>query len=196
MTDTALTLNRRSETRGFTLTEIAIVLGIIGIILAAIWVAASSVYNNQRIGKANTELLALAQNIRAMNSGGLTVDPNATTATYITAAIPPTDMVNGATLSSPWTTAVTLGPAFSNSANDSFYVGFASIPQGPCGQFVAMTTGSGRDSALQAVQNGAPSNAGTNAASTFPMTVSTAVSGTGVCSAATNTVYWVFRLKG
>ena len=50
--------------KGFTLTEIAIVLGIIGLILGAIWVAAASVYQNQRIGHANTALLHTAQSVR------------------------------------------------------------------------------------------------------------------------------------
>ena len=46
---------RRQRRRGFTLTEIAIVLGIVGLILGAIWVAAAAVYNNLRVSHADTE---------------------------------------------------------------------------------------------------------------------------------------------
>src|SRR5271168_1816583 len=66
---------REEEKRGFTLTEIAIVLGIIGLILGAIWVAAAAVYNNLRTSRATTELLTIAQNVRATYATSSTVDP-------------------------------------------------------------------------------------------------------------------------
>src|ERR1700761_8121863 len=90
--------------RGFTLTEIAIVLGIIGLILGAIWVAASAVYNNLRTSKATTELLQITQAIRAMYATSSTVDPLADMAfpgvsatpalTYLQAGIFPSDTLN------------------------------------------------------------------------------------------------------
>ncbi|MGQ3505077.1 type II secretion system protein, partial [Enterococcus faecalis] len=52
---------REQAKRGFTLTEIAIVLGIIGLILGAIWVAAGAVYSNLRVSKATTQLLQITQ---------------------------------------------------------------------------------------------------------------------------------------
>src|ERR1700740_210314 len=63
--------------RGFTLTEIAIVLGIIGLILGAIWVAAAAVYNNMRTSKATTEILTAVQNVRALYATSQIVDANA-----------------------------------------------------------------------------------------------------------------------
>src|SRR5271170_6840773 len=65
------------EERGFTLTEIAIVLGIIGLILGAIWVAAAAVYTNMRTSKTTTELLDIVQNMRAMYATSGTIDPAA-----------------------------------------------------------------------------------------------------------------------
>jgi prepilin-type N-terminal cleavage/methylation domain-containing protein len=65
--------------RGFTLTEIAIVLGIIGIILGAIWGAASAVYSNNKTQTAERGITATAQAVRSMfatsNSTGATAAP-------------------------------------------------------------------------------------------------------------------------
>src|SRR3984957_1797273 len=52
--------------RGFTLTEIAIVLGIIGLILGAIWGAASAVYSNKHISDSEQGITAAAQAVRSM----------------------------------------------------------------------------------------------------------------------------------
>lgn len=55
--------------RGFTLTEAAIVLGIVGLILGAIWVAAGSVYGNLRMRQASESLLVITQNVRQLMTG-------------------------------------------------------------------------------------------------------------------------------
>lgn len=52
--------------RGFALTEIAIVLGIIGLILGAIWVAAADVYRTKLIDDEVTDLTIIVQNIRSL----------------------------------------------------------------------------------------------------------------------------------
>ena len=62
----ATSQNQKTKRRGFTLTEIAIVLGIIGLILGAIWAAASSVYANQKANSAQQGILAAAQAVRSM----------------------------------------------------------------------------------------------------------------------------------
>jgi prepilin-type N-terminal cleavage/methylation domain-containing protein len=57
--------------RGFTLTEIAIVLGIIGLILGAIWGAASAVYEKSKIAQAEQGITATASAVRAMYATSL-----------------------------------------------------------------------------------------------------------------------------
>lgn len=57
--------------RGFTLTELAIVLGVIGIILGAIWAAASHTYSNYRTQKAVSQILTIVQSVRSIYSKGV-----------------------------------------------------------------------------------------------------------------------------
>ncbi len=86
--------------RGFTLTEIAIVLGIMGLILGAIWAAASSVYNNQRINSASNDIASIVQGVRklyAMSNGtGATANTNITGDLVLAKAVP-SNMVNSGT---------------------------------------------------------------------------------------------------
>jgi type II secretory pathway pseudopilin PulG len=58
--------NQARDVRGFTLTEAAIVLGIVGLILAAIWAAAAAVYANMRVNDAQRGITMAAQQTRSM----------------------------------------------------------------------------------------------------------------------------------
>jgi prepilin-type N-terminal cleavage/methylation domain-containing protein len=51
----------RQHSRGFTLTEIAVVLGIISVILGAIWVAAATVYANLQTETAVRDVMQISQ---------------------------------------------------------------------------------------------------------------------------------------
>lgn len=67
--------NLKSESRGgFTLTEAAIVLGIVGLILAAIWSAAGSVYRSQRVSQTAQQLTQMVQNIRSMYASSARIE--------------------------------------------------------------------------------------------------------------------------
>ena len=59
------TVSQKSK-KGFTLTEIAIVLGIIGLILGSVWAAASSVYKNMKISDTERAITSTAQSVRSM----------------------------------------------------------------------------------------------------------------------------------
>ena len=56
--------SRSNKPRGFTLTELALVLSIVGLVLGGVWVAASALYENMRLNKASTHLITIVQNIR------------------------------------------------------------------------------------------------------------------------------------
>lgn len=64
-------LSRPGDRRGFTLTEIAIVLGIAGILIAAIWIAASPVNRNSQVNQALDELRTITNNMTTMYTNRL-----------------------------------------------------------------------------------------------------------------------------
>src|ERR1700730_5162672 len=51
---------------GFTLSELAIVLGIIGMVLAGLWIAFSSVYFQLKYNRFLTDLALLVQNVKTL----------------------------------------------------------------------------------------------------------------------------------
>ena len=140
---------RQTRRRGFTLTEIAIVLGIVGLILGAIWVAAAAVYNNLRISHANTEILQIAQGVRSLYAGSSN-DTGLTTDNLVCAKVVPSDMVNGAcgagTLLDPWPQGATtvLVPV----AGDSFTIEMTQVPPASCINLLMAVAGPSRDPGL------------------------------------------------
>jgi hypothetical protein len=65
---------RQAERAGMNLLEVAIVLGILGLVLGSIWVAAGEFYSNSRIRSAGQQLVTIAQNVRGIfvEQGGVT----------------------------------------------------------------------------------------------------------------------------
>lgn len=204
-----MTMNKmraRQSTRGFTLTEIAIVLGIVGLILGAIWVAAAAVYSNLRTSKATTQLLQITQNIRALyatssNTGAGTADM---TQNLISAGVFPNDTVSGtpptATVTNAFGGSIFVSSGQAAVAGDAFAIMFNGLSQSSCISMLTANTGSGRDPGMIAAvgQNGNFTAGGTvtyNAAFAG-LNVATA---TGLCPASTSNsdaVGFLFRLKG
>jgi len=86
----------KTPKKGFTLTEIAIVLGIIGLILGAIWVAAAAVYENTRVNRGVTEILAISSGLKALNGTRASLGTDGTDATnaVYTMKLPPLDLLS------------------------------------------------------------------------------------------------------
>ncbi|MFY9288872.1 MAG: type 4 pilus major pilin [Alphaproteobacteria bacterium] len=215
---------RKTQKRnfGFTLTEIAIVLGIIGLILGAIWLAASSVYNNLRVSRAEAELLQISQAVRSMYATAPTVDAGANMitlpftsvitgaqTTYAQSNIFPSDMVTitnpgGAiayTITNPWGGSVNIIATLASTPNDSFAISFDGVPRHTCIGLLTVMTGSSRDPYMHAVQTGtsgtltiAPGATGSILHTTFPLTPTTA--NTACVTNANVNIAFQFRLKG
>lgn len=143
----------RKENKGFTLTEIAIVLGIIGVILGAIWVAASGVYANQRVNSANTAVMQIAQGVRALYSTssnlGTTAVTNLTNP-LITANAVPNSLVNGsdatAYLAGPLPGGYTVIEA--NGDGNGFVIAMTGASRSVCISLLTAIGGTGRDPGL------------------------------------------------
>lgn len=190
--------------RGFTLTEAAIVLGIVGLILGAIWVAAAAVYNNLRVSTTSNQLLQMVQSIRSMHATQQTMGTGTGTDIVITlaqAGAIPKDMLDDATnptaVRNVWSGAVLVRAATSAELNGSvaesgFRIQMAGVPRTACSDILVRNTGSGRDSGLmQAGTTTSIMNSWT--AGDFPISVTDA---TTACNDATNnTLVFTFSLK-
>ena len=191
--------------KGFTLTEIAIVLGIIGMILGAIWTAASSVYNNQRISHANTSILQITQGVRTLYSEAPNMGNTASqdmTASLITAGALPMDIINGTAAIGPWASSAikVLGGSVANDV--SFTIEISNVPLKACISLISSIGGASRDTGLFGIATttaAAPittASAGTAlTSSSAQIAVVTPAIATTACSAATNTVQFGFGLK-
>jgi prepilin-type N-terminal cleavage/methylation domain-containing protein len=83
--------------RGFTLTELAIVLGIMGAILGAIWVASARVYANNRVSTGVREVLAVVQGVRAVYATKGYIDAGNLTQAMINLGVYPANMIQACT---------------------------------------------------------------------------------------------------
>jgi len=108
---------------GFTLTEMAIVLGVIGTILGAIWTAAANVSAHNKAAKEVQEILTIVNNVRAFyaNRASFAAGGTCLNAVLVPAGIFPADMavpaiatdtcgaVNGTSQADPWDKTVDVG---------------------------------------------------------------------------------------
>jgi prepilin-type N-terminal cleavage/methylation domain-containing protein len=215
-----LTLGKKpSRAKGFTLTEIAIVLGIMGLILGAIWTAASSVYSNQRVHQANTAIMQIAQGVRALYATASTTGYTSVTditPMLITAGALPSNLVNGTTLTGPFPGGSSL--VIATQDGNGFVISMSGVTQQNCIAILSSVGGQGRDSGLylaDAQANGEPviSDASTTGTPlTTYLTPGATVSGTSVsaqaavvnqvgvtqsggCTNASNKVRFGFSLK-
>jgi prepilin-type N-terminal cleavage/methylation domain-containing protein len=83
---------------GFTLIEIAIVLGVIGLVISAIWVAAQQVSNSRKVQKADTQVMQILNGYRGLYTGHGVDDTSATsfdvTCTGVQNGYFPSDMIS------------------------------------------------------------------------------------------------------
>jgi prepilin-type N-terminal cleavage/methylation domain-containing protein len=149
----------RHSRRGFTLTEIAIVLGIIGLILGAIWVAAGQVYTNLRVNSSSRDVLSLAQAVRTLyaNQGqmdnGFTCPPAPCNA-IVNSGVVPADLINTATtsLQDAWGGTVTFTAATTiNTAGDSFVVDLSNVPQAACVALLNINSATGTGTGIAGI---------------------------------------------
>ncbi len=88
--------NTRPNSCGFTLTELAIVLTIIGVVLAGVWVAMGQVQNASRVNQAAQDMLQIAANVRSTYAGATSFNSGTNadiTCTMVDAGVIPADLL-------------------------------------------------------------------------------------------------------
>ncbi|MFA6280104.1 MAG: hypothetical protein WC612_04875 [Bdellovibrionales bacterium] len=92
------TISLKTSQRGFSLTETAIVFGVIGLVLAAIWATASVVRERQPIQDTVQLVTEIANNVRGVYSGfsNSTAAPPSTPSAQVAAGLFPDSVVNKA----------------------------------------------------------------------------------------------------
>lgn len=96
--------------QGLSLLELAIVLGVVGLISGAIWVAAAKSRQNQRISDAVALVNEIATNVRGVYTGFRNATPPSTVAAQIAANLYPQSVVNAAGTGTlgPWDNAISI----------------------------------------------------------------------------------------
>jgi type II secretory pathway pseudopilin PulG len=152
--------------RGFTMTETAIVLGVVGIVLGGIWVAAGSVMRNGRTKQAVQDIVSMASNIRAtyMATNSFSISGNQTAA-MITAGIVPSTLQTGVPANptvNPWGGAVRItfqpatAPTPTPGVSRTFRISYFGTPVDACLGLASVLANLGTsDAPVQMVTNSA-----------------------------------------
>jgi len=176
--------------QGFTLIELAITMSIMGLILSATWVAASSVYDNMNISTTLNNVTILSENIRDFYKSQTAFSKSTgteITSTLVSADLFPPEMINSHTNLpiTPWGTNIKV---YVGASKDSFRIELAEkLPEGICRSFVGRLGGKGRASSITNITVGSTSYASSDGLNNL-----TAISFGGTCTSLSIT----FALKG
>ncbi len=192
-----INLKQNRAAKGFTLTEAAIVLGIVGLILGAIWVAAAAVYTNMRVETANKQLLSIVQNVRSLYASSTSMD-DASMQSLAAAGVFPSDTSPDATAGTAkngWGGNIRVARVAAGGqcavAGSCFSVEFAGLPQAACIKMGVGNSGHGRDAGLV----GAGSSAITDGSTGIDSAATPTYFSTNGCGAG-QSLFFTYKLKG
>lgn len=179
----------RCNKRGFNLVEMAIVLGIAGLVIGGIWIAANAVQANIRKSDGSKGLVQIVQNTRNLFANQSPAVNSNIVSALINARSIPADYISGtASASNPWGGSVIVGLSGPGPAN-TIDVAYAAMPKEVCIELSSRNTVvSGPAGLTQLLINNGSS---TVTVTTFPYLPATAATDCG----ATNTLTWSFTLR-
>lgn len=185
----------RNNARGLTLVEVVIVLGVFSVIVAAIWLVVSVVYENVRQYNAIRSLQTIVQNARQLwtRVPQLTGTVTNYTTTLDSQAAFPLEMrytAGSATgvLNHAWANSSSGTVTVTYSDADTFVVTFSSLPRKACIGLATRLSG-GEVTNLEGVRIGTTTYSGTS----LPLTVVTA--NIACTSDTSNTISWYFNIR-
>lgn len=184
-------LNQKIKARrGFNLIEAAIVLGVVGLVIGGIWVAAAAVQSNMKKSDASRGLIQIVQNVRNLYYGQ---SPTATadiTANLVSANAIPGNFINGTGALNPWNGAVTVSIA--GASFDQIDVAYVGVPKDGCIELTSRNTNISTGVGLTQIVLDATTGGTDATITTFPYLPTTASTQCG----ATNSITWRFGLRG
>ena len=169
--------NRKN--RGLTLMEVAMVLAIIGIIIAGALLYFNTANTSQKITSSLAQLAQIQQSVRTLYSGQANYS-GLTTALIAQSDALPASMISGSTISHAFNAGVTVTANTTSSTN--FDVVFSGLPQDVCKQMLTKDLGRGLVSAGTTV-----------ATQTQPSLPFNLTQATAACTGTTNAITWVFN---
>ncbi len=184
---------KTSSVKGFTLIESAIVLGVVGVIVAAIWLLAGSVQESGRQNKAIQQVQELSANLRQsyQRIGTLAITAQTNVTTTLATEVWPQEMVASGTTPvapvTPWGGAVAVYTAITGGAS-RFYITFNTLQRDACANLLTKSTGGELPGLYQVNVN----SGGTVVTMPSHFTITSA--NTACSSATANTINWIFNL--
>ena len=203
-------MNKLTRRLGFTLIELAIVLGILGALTGTIFATANSVQRQNMVNQASDELAEAALGIRGYYTGipvptGLAACPPDFT-TLITNKVYPKEMLATGAVNNPWninSTTDTVKAAICKGAATEFVIRYIGISREACADMLVRNSLPGHDTGLievdvadGTVASPTPAMIGkvSAVATATPLPI-TPVDAATACGAASSTIDWYYNLN-
>lgn len=126
--------------RGFNLIEAEIVLGVIGLVIGGIWVAAAAVNSHIRINRALVSIEQIFGGLDSLYQGRLSASTNYTSLLMSSGAIA-ADLVQNGSAVDPWGGSLDVRTPYPGVSN-VLRITFDNVPSGDCLKFVSKAAGS------------------------------------------------------
>lgn len=183
----------RRDRAAFTLTELAVVLGIVGVILGAIWAASSKVASNNKVAKAASQVQVILGGYKSVyaNTRMPTTSGTDITSVGINAGVFPADMIISGNAYNPWGGTVTVR---AHKGYNGVYISYWGLKRDACMNLAATLAQSSSDALMSYVGT----TANPNPKSYPPIGTDTQMSPTdinGYCGASNNEVTFVYPLN-
>jgi hypothetical protein len=163
-------MTRRKKHRGFNLIEAAIVLGVVGLVIGGIWVAASAMLENYKISKSIEDLKFIAINTQKIISVATanTLGTQDITTFAISSGIVPNDLVHGTSVKNRFGGALSLA---NHSSGPRFFIGITTIPKSSCMKLLTSVSSFGAQAGSRGNGSSARTTLGSIVVSGSPTTI-------------------------
>ncbi len=196
---------RQHRYRGFNLVEAAIVLGVIGLVIGGIWIAASTVYENMKVAHLITTVTQINNNAQKVLSASMVLDNAYTTIpSQLRYEIIPKDTAGPSidAVGGGWGYTSNIhngyngsygvsivsradGATYYNAPNGAILINVTNLPRAACINFITRITASAKNELINV------GNAfGVNRTNAFPVPVDTPI-----CQQSRNHLYLMFKFE-